>query len=348
MTIGQSYIQLAPAESNGSRAARLTTPDLLRLLSAGATGAILIALADGPLRTKELTERVPGYAPRTIYRHAGKLGEIGVLEREEEPGVPSKVVHRLSDPCGVELQRLVEAYASASWSRLPGGAIGAHSWASLAHLADLWESGMVEELNFGPRTATELARVRHGLSYHQVSRRTSLFATGDFIGELQDDGRRRRYALTPKARRAMALVAGIGRWRRRHVVWAGESGLTAQETAALLRTALPLVVLPEHADKRFKIGVVSADRERGEEGELIWGHVEPDGSVLASAAPTALVDGWGRGQVATWVDALLDGPRDDLRLGGDGPLLEACLSGLHSVLWTRQHGDGQPGRSPVR
>src|SRR3954465_8840168 len=81
--------------------------DVLRLLSAGATGAILMALGEGPLRTKTLTEQVPGYAPRTIYRYANKLAELEVVDREEEPGVPSKVVHTLSDPCGTELYELV-------------------------------------------------------------------------------------------------------------------------------------------------------------------------------------------------------------------------------------------------
>jgi DNA-binding HxlR family transcriptional regulator len=135
-----------------------------------------MALGEGPLRTKELTERVRGYTPRTVYRYASKLNELGVIERQEEPGVPSKVVHSLTDPCGRELHGLVDA--DASLTRLPGGEIDAHAWGSLGLLADLWESGMIEALNFGPRSPTELARGEHGLSYHQVNRRAGLFAIG--------------------------------------------------------------------------------------------------------------------------------------------------------------------------
>lgn len=335
MASGQSGTTRSVGEVNGRPGSELSTPNVLRLLSAGATGAILMALGQGPLRTKELTERVPGYAPRTIYRYAGKLAELGVIEREEEPGVPSKVVHRLSEPCGRDLYALVDAYATASLGRLPNGEIGAHSWGSLGLMADLWESGLIRELNEGPRTATELARVRHGLSYHQVSRRASLFAIGGLIRELPDLGRRRKYELTEKARRAMALVAGIGRWRRRHVVPPGQPGLSAPETAGVLRTVLPLVVLPEHAGKSFRIGVVSPDHGPDEDGELLWAKVAPGGAI-AAAAPVGDVDAWGRGRVEPWVDAVLDGPsKNGLHLGGDGSLIHGCLAAIHEALWKR-------------
>src|SRR4029079_87314 len=189
---------------------------VLRLLSAGATGEILMALGEGPLRTKNLTERVPGYAPRTIYRYAGKLAELEVVEREEEPGVPSKVVHTLTDPCGSDLYEVVSRYADVAMTRLPDGRIDAHSWASLGLLADLWESGMVDELACNPRSPTELAQGRHGFSYHQVNRRAGLFKVSGFLAEWAGPGRRRCYALTKKTRQAMGLITGIARWRHHH------------------------------------------------------------------------------------------------------------------------------------
>lgn len=321
---GQSATE--PRISEGSSASELATLDILRLLSAGASGAILMALGDGPLRTKDLTERVRGYTPRTVYRYASKLVEAGLIQRHEEPGVPSRVTHCLTQPAGQELHDLMEAYAEASLSRLPSGEIDAHAWGSLALLADLWESGMVYELNLGTRSLTELSRGRHDLSYHQVSRRANLLAIGGFVQERPNGGRRRSYALTDKARRAMALIAGIGRWRRRHIVPQGKGGLDIPEAAAVMRTALPLVSLPEHSGKSFGIGV-------GDEN--VWAHIESDGSVLTCPSPPEAPASHAQGEVTMWVDALLDGPPKRLQAEGEVHLIRTCLSRLHAALWTK-------------
>jgi DNA-binding HxlR family transcriptional regulator len=291
-----------------------------------------MALGGGPLRTKELTERVPGYAPRTVYRYANKLAQIGVVERHEEPGVPSKVVHSLTEPAGRELHDLIDAYADAALGRLPSGEIGAHEWGSLALLADLWESGMIDELNIGPRSPTELSRGDHGLSFHQVSRRASLFAIGGFVEETASAPRQRRYILTEKARRAMALIAGIGRWRRQHVVPKGMTGLSAREVARLLRTVLPLVSLLEHAGKSFELEV---DPHAGDETgrQSVWGEVAADGTVTGRLDPLADVDSSARGSVVAWIDSLLGIPQKELSVSGEARLLNECLRRLQEALW---------------
>lgn len=317
------------------RESELTTPGVLRLLSAGASGAIVMALGNGPLRTKELTERVRGYTPRTIYRYTGKLTELGVVERQEEAGVPSKVVHSLTEPCGRELYELIDAYADASLTRLPSGEVDAHAWGSLALLADLWESGMIEALNFGPRSPTELARGEHDLSYHQVNRRAGLFAIGGLLHESSTAGRRRSYGLTEKARRAMALIAGIGRWRRRHVVPEGTPGLTPRETGGVLRTALPLVSLPEHAGKSLGVEIEAEDIADGG-ADSVWASVGADGIVLSCEGPLPEVEGKAQGRVAHLVDSFLDGSHTGVQVDGDCSLLENCLSRLHAVLWEKK------------
>ena len=334
MATGFSDIQIQSSQNEEMCAAGASTPDVLRLLSAGATGAILMALGEGPLRTKGLTEQVPGYAPRTIYRYAGKLAELEVVEREEEPGVPSKVVHMLTDPCGTELFGLVDRFADASMTRLPDGRIDAHAWATLGLLADLWEAGMVEELSCDPRSPTELAKGPHGLSYHQVNRRAGLFKTAGLLGEWEAPGRRRCYALTEKTRRAMGMVAKIARWRDRYVVAEDEEGMTAAEMATVLRTALPLVKVPEHAGKRLKLCVLSEDEAPGSEEELVWVEVEEDGGLHTCAAPSDEVDAWGRGRVDSWIPALLDGDVRKILVGEDDRLIGECLERLHEALWT--------------
>lgn len=315
-----------------------TTGGVLRLLGAGASGPILMALGDGPLRTMELTERVAGYSPRTVYRYATRLTEFGLIDREEEESVPSKVVHSLSSPRGRELYELMATYADVAMNRLPGGEIGGAEWGALALVAELWESGMIEALNLGAKSLTELARGEHGLSFHQVSRRASLFARSGFIDEIGDGGRYRRYALTPKTRRAMGLIAGIGRWRRRHVVPAGSPGLSAGEAAGLMRAALPLVALPDHAGKSFELRIAPTEEAVG--GEVpVWAGVGADGSVASRpAALEEAVDGTAHGGVTTWVDSVLDGPHHGLDVVGDAVLIADCLRGLHASLWRNGNG----------
>jgi DNA-binding HxlR family transcriptional regulator len=337
MTTGLSGIEdIQPSQREDACVAGASTADVLRLLSAGATGAILMALGEGPLRTKTLTEQVPGYAPRTIYRYAGKLAELEVVEREEEPGVPSKVVHTLSDPCGTELYTLVNRFADASLTRLPDGRIDAHAWASLGLLADMWEAGMVEELSCGGRSPTDLARGHHGLSYHQVNRRAGLFKTGGLLDEWQGPGRRRCYGLTEKTRRKMGLIAGIARWRHHHVIAEDEEGMKAKEMATVLRVALPLVRIPEHRGKCLQLSALNEDDAAGSAGETIWAEVTEDGTIHSCAEPPTDPTGWSRGKVGNWIPVLLDGDGSGVLVGDDDRLVSDALSGLYEVLWTPQ------------
>jgi DNA-binding HxlR family transcriptional regulator len=333
MPAGLPDTQVQSAERDDACVAGASTADVLRLLSAGATGAILMVLGEGPLRTMELTERVPGYSPRTIYRYAGKLAELEVVSRDEEPGVPSKVVHTLTDECGAELYQLVNRFADASLTRLPDGRIDATAWGSLGLLADLWETGMVEELACEGRSATQLAKGGHGLSYHQVQRRAGLFKTGGLLTMSPGEGNRRCYALTEKTRRKMGLIVGIARWRNRHVVAEDEEGMTADEMATVLRTALPLAALPGRRSKRLQLSVRSED-EAGAEGEEVWADVEPDGRLHSCIAPPAERDGWGRGTVEAWISVLLDGDSSDILVGGEEKLVSECLDSLYETLWS--------------
>jgi DNA-binding HxlR family transcriptional regulator len=313
---------------------RASTADVLRLLGAGATGSILMALGEGPLRTKELTERVPGFAPRTIYRYAGKLADLDVIARDEEPGVPSKVVHTLTEGCGSELLELVNRYADASLTRLPDGRLDAHAWASVGRLGDLWETGMVEDLACEALSPTELAEGEHGLSYHQVNRRAGLFRVSGLLTQWESPGRRRCYALTEKTRRKMGLLVAIARWRHRHVVAEDEEGMTAPEMATVLRASLQLVALPEHKGKRLRVDVGSGDDTDAPRSEEVCATIEPDGTVHSCASHPTEPDGWVRGRVATWIPVLLEGRTDAVPADGEEKLVRDCLDALYESLWT--------------
>ena len=315
------------------RAPTASIADLLRLLAAGATAAILMALGDGPLRTKALADQVSGYTPRTIYRYLPKLAELGAVRREETAGPPARVVHRLTESAGIELHRLVRRLSDPSQGWLHDGQTDAPAWSSLGVLADLWEAGAVDALSRGARSPTELARGLEGLSYHQVNRRALLFKEAGFLCEWEQlQGQQRCYALTDKARRAMGLIAALGRWRFRNLTDGGETGMTVSETATVLRAALPLVRLPDQTGKRLEIRVAERGAAAGV-GEDLRLEVDADGSLNPCEAPSAEVTGSGRGDPEAWLATILDG-RSQILMDGDEDLVAACLAELPGKLWT--------------
>lgn len=301
---------------------------ILRLLSGGATEAILLALGEGPLQTKVLTHRVRGYTPRTVYRYLPKLARLGLVERSGEPSGSSKVVNTLTAEAGSDMCGVVERFARASMTRLPGEQVELSTWGSLGLLADLWEAGVVEALSRGPRSPTELVQRQRGLSYHQVNRKVGQFKKAGFLRESQRAAdRQRSYALTEKARRTMALVADVGRWRGRHLPDFAEEGLTPEEVATIVRAVLPLATLAPHAGKGLGV------RVDGPEDAEAWVRVDEEGEIHPAEEPPEPVAAGVAGDVGAWLAALLDGD-GQLTVDGDAALAADCLSGVYEMLWT--------------
>jgi DNA-binding HxlR family transcriptional regulator len=307
--------------------------EILRLLSNGASGAILMALGEDRVRTKSLTERVGGYTPRTVYRHLSRLTELGLVEREERLNGGVAVVHSLSEGNGAELYDLVSRFTTAATMRMSSGQIEAHAWVSLGVLADLWEAGVVDAISRGPKSPTELARCLDGLSYHQLSRRTNLFNDSGYLCEREQRRPQRRcYDLTDKARQTMGLIVGIGRWRHRHLPPDSRPGLTSEEMATLLRAALPLARIPKHAGKGLELRIEGDGAAGRRSRSDVWAVVAEDGALRTSEAPPARVDGSAAGNVGGWVGALFEGERH-LRPDDDDALVDDCLRDLFEILW---------------
>jgi DNA-binding HxlR family transcriptional regulator len=304
--------------------------DLLRLLADEPNGAIILALGAGPLRTGELTSRIPGSAPRTIYRHLKLLVSLGLLERQEERAAPTRVSYRLSRPAGRDLCHLLHTFAAAVLPRLPDGGVDRSAWASLGRFADLWALRIVEELGHGSRTPTELSRSLGALSYHQADRLTSLVGGN---GLLRPDpaahGRRAPYNLTTQARRDVALVLGLARWRHRHPPVGGGASLGRSEMAAALRATLPLARLPEWPGRRLAFTV--SEPSDGP-SETAWMQTGPDGTLAPDEEGDGRVDARAQATMGVWIAALLDGRRGRLRTAGELDLLDACLTRLHARL----------------
>lgn len=306
--------------------------DMLKLLGNGANGPILMALGPRSLRTKKLTEKVPTYAPRTVYRHARKLSEAGLVDREEVAGVPSTVIHSLS-PAGRDLYHLVETYATASLPWVDGPGSGDGLWTICGLLGEMWTYRWIEELSLGGRSATDLAEATAEMTFHQVSRRTHQLLSWSLLYESTVRGHRKRYQLSDQARHGTALITGLGRWRRQHVEGQADKGMTVGEMTAALRAALPLLQLPEHQGRSIKLGIVGTTGQNGERGSAtLTIHVSAGGTVRC-VKEKAAEDAWAIGTVDTWFAALLDDDRGRLRVGGNLDLVDDCLKLLHKMLW---------------
>ena len=305
---------------------------MLKLLGNGANGPILMALGPRPLRTKKLTEKVPTYAPRTVYRHARKLSEVGLVDREEVAGVPSTVIHSLS-PAGRDLYQLVDSYATASLPWVTGPGSGEGLWTVCGLLGEMWTYGWVEELGQGGRSATDLAEATSQMTFHQVSRRTHQLLSWSLLYESVAKGHRKRYQMSDQTRHAMALMAGLGRWRQQHVEDEEEAGLTVGEMTTVLRASLPLLQLPAHQERSVKLGIVGTTGFDGQRGSAtLTVHVSAGGTVRSVKAKPS-EDAWAIGTVDTWFGTLLDGDRGRMRVGGDLELVDDCLKRLHEMLW---------------
>lgn len=306
--------------------------DLLKLMGHGANGPILMALGPRSLRTKKLTEKVPTYAPRTVYRHARKLAEWGLVDREEVAGVPSTVIHSLS-PAGRDLYRLIDSYAEASLPWVTGPGSGDGIWTVFGLLGEMWTHDWIEELSHGGRSATDLAEATSEMTFHQASRRTHQLLSWSLLYETTARGHRKRYQLSDQTRHAMSLMAGLGRWRQQHVEGEADGGLTVKEMTTVLRASLPLLQVPEQQGKSIKLGIVGTTGFDGQRGSAtLTAHVSPGGAVRC-VKEKASEDAWAIGTVDTWFAALLDDDRGRMRPGGDTEFVDDCLKRLHEVLW---------------
>lgn len=307
---------------------------VLRLIGSSAGGPILMALGAGPLRTQQLTDRLSHLSTRSAYRHIGSMRDHGLVARQEEGGVPTRVVLSLTDPLGRKLCQLLRSFVASTMSRLPRRGNGAEPWEALAVLGDFWDLGLIEELSHGPRSVVELAREAHPMTYHQVNRRATLFATYGLASSYNSSGEGKRFELTEDGRRCVGLIVGVGRWCQRYILENGTPGLTIAEMASVLRAALPAIRLPEFAGKSIDLEVSEGGDENGYRTmEVLRGEIASDGTVRCDPERQAPSDASAAATINTWYGVLLDGNRGRVKVKGELPLVDACLTQLYEVLW---------------
>jgi DNA-binding HxlR family transcriptional regulator len=311
---------------------------VLSLIAGPLSVPILRAHLDGPLRLPDLRERIGGAAQTTLRGQVGNLRAIGALERHVRSGMPYTVENELTEAGrGVlAVAEIVEAWLA----RAPQGPIALGSESSKGAIRALvggWGSTMLRALAARPLSLTELSSVISDHSYPALERRLSAMRAARQV-ELQPEGSggAKPYGVTEWTRLAVAPLVAAGRCECEHFAEMTEPLARIDIEAAFL-LAVPLVGLEITRAGSCLLAVDtgvtttdghSKDRLAGVHVELEDGEVVSCVSRLEQEPST-----WALGAVCSWVDAILEGRLDRLRLGGEDPVLaRALIEQLHASL----------------
>lgn len=296
---------------------------------------ILRAHGEGSLRPAELRERV-GSPAATVRAAVAGLVEVGALSKQSV-GASGHAVSTALSSTGEEM--LFVADVVESWLELcPAGPIapdGEAAKEAVKALAGGWSSRLVRALASGPHTLTELHELIPDVSYQSLERRISWMRATGQIEAVAKPGRGTPYGVTDWLRRAIAPLGAAGRCERRHME--AESGpITDVEVEASFLLALPLVPLRSSARGTCLLAAHTGPNGSEEDLPLTGVTVEVERGAVVSCAPAVSQEPgtWAVGSPETWLDAVIDGRIDDLRVGGADPQLALDLAtGLHFALF---------------
>ena len=310
---------------------------VLSLIAGPLTVPILRAHLEGPLRLPDLRERIGGAAQTTLRGQVGNLRGIGALERHVRSGMPYTVENELTDAGqGVlEVAEAVEAWLT----RAPQGPIALGSEPAKGAIRALvggWGSTILRALAARPLSLTELSSVIGDLSYPSLERRLSAMRAARQVEPHPNGGKGAKpYAVTEWTRQAIAPLAAAGRCECRHLHEETEA-LTRIDIEAAFLLAVPLVGLELTRNGSCLLAVdTGAGQGEAPESRIAGVQVQVEEGAIVSCVSRLVEEPetWALGTVGAWVDAILDGRFEGLRLGGENPsLVKGLATGIHASL----------------
>ncbi len=298
---------------------------------------ILRAHAGGPQRLADLQEKVDGAAETTVRAAVTNLRRVGALTKQTV-GDSRHAVATMLSPAGEEM--LFVADEVEAWLALcPAGPIapgGEEARSAVKALGRGWNSTLMRALASRPFTLTELAELIPGISYPALERRISWMRASGQIEPVETKGRGTPYVVTDWLRHAIAPLGAAGRCERRHME--DESGsITRIEVETSFLLTVPLAPLPPSANGSCMLAAQTKPTEPGEEGPGLAGVTVAvrQGRVL-SCEPVTAGDPrtWAVATAEAWLDSVIDGRIEDLRVGGANPQLPIDLiTGIHHALF---------------
>jgi DNA-binding HxlR family transcriptional regulator len=333
-----SNVSMMDADSTALPAPVRAGGTVLSLIGAPLSVPILRAHREGPLRLPDLRERIGGAAQTTLRGQVGNLRGIGALERHVRGGMPYTVENELT-AVGEEVlvvAEIVEAWlARAPQGSIPLGSEGAKG--AIRALVGGWGSTMLRALAARPLSLTELSSLINDHSYPALERRLSAMRAARQL-ESRPDGDRgaKPYGVTEWTRQAVAPIAAAGRCECRYLAQS-TSPLTRIDIEAIFLLSVPLVDLDVTHSGTCLLAVDTGARGSGQPSDRLVGvHVEVEGGTVVACSSRLEYDPrtWVLGSTGAWVDAILEGKTERLRIGGDQvKLAGALIQRLHASLF---------------
>lgn len=329
---------MMPADSTTLPAPVRAGGTVLSLIASPLSVPILRAHIDGPLRLPDLRERIGGAAQTTLRGQVGNLRGIGALERRVRSGMPYTVENELS-PLGLGVLSVAEV-VEAWLARAPQGPITLGSESAKAAIRALvggWSSTILRALAARPLSLTELSSLINDHSYPALERRLSAMrAARQLEPKPSGDRGAKPYGVTDWTRQAVAPIAAAGHCECKYLAQSTDP-LTRIDIEAIFLLSVPLVELGVTSVGSLLLAVDTGSAESGRPSDRLAGvHVEVEGGAITSCSSRLEYDPqtWALGSTSAWVDAILEGKAERLRIGGDRvELAEELIQGLHSSLF---------------
>jgi DNA-binding HxlR family transcriptional regulator len=327
---------MAPADGMSGLPLLRTGATVLSRFAGGLTVSILRAHLDGPLCFPDLKERLDGTVQSTLRSRVDNLRGIGALERRVRPGMPYTVENKLTDT-GRGILAVIEVIEA--WLvRAPQGPLPFGSFAAKRAIAALvggWDSGVLQALAARPLSLTELDSVIPGVSYPSLGRRlAAMRAARQVEGLLPEKGNGRPYAVTEWTRHAMAVIAAASYCECLHMPETTAPPMPPDIEATLV-LAVPLVSLPGKftGSCQLDIDTEMAGNPVEEPYAGVQVKVQHGKVLLPIPRGRREQDRKAVGRPSSWLDAIVKGRLDGIRIGGDDSgLLIALIERLHASL----------------
>ncbi len=198
-----------------------------------------------------------------------------------------------------------------------------HAAVAVKALAGGWSSSLMRALASRPSTLTELSEQIPEINYPALERRMGWMRTTGQIDALPKEARGVPYVPTTWLRRAITPVVMATRYERRHM--ADNPPITAVEAEAAFLLALHVATLPE--DRRGACTLaMQTEATEIDEGQPLAGvniQLQVDGSTSWSVGLVTKPRTWAVGTAEDWLNAMLDGRFEILRIGGADPQFAA-------------------------